>query len=133
MKHSNKPDRIPILKIVARQISTVILALAMGLATALFMMAILALVNPEIFGSCFEASCGYVALYFLAPIATVFAAVAWWFVLSRVGLLVHLLLWFVFVLVVGYFVLDPFVWAVSLAGLPWVVLEIILRQCRAAR
>ncbi|MFT4182090.1 MAG: hypothetical protein QM636_09245, partial [Rhizobium sp.] len=93
-----------------------------------FIAAILASVSPEIFGSCFEGSCGYAALYLFTPVATVLTAVAWWFVLRRAGLLVHLVLWFLFLLAGGYFVLDLFVWVASLTGLLWAILEVVLKR-----
>lgn len=115
-------------KIVIRQISTLILALAAGLATALIIVAVFGLVDPEIFGSCFEGGCGYAALYLFAPVVTLFTAVAWWFVLRRAGLLIRFLLWFLVLLAAGYFVLNPFVWVASLTGLLWAVIEVVLRR-----
>lgn len=92
-----------------------LLSLSLAFVLALAAIAIARAVDPAIFGSCFEGSCGYVAMLVAAAITLVLAPILW-FALRRVGSLSRMLLGLVLFALIGWFLLPTFIWLVGLAA-----------------
>ncbi|WP_235528377.1 hypothetical protein [Sphingomonas sp. Leaf231] len=85
--------------------------------------------NPTIFGSCFEGSCGYAAML-VAVLGTLLLTPVLWVGLCRVGPLSRLLLGFVLFALIGYFLLSVELWIVGLLGFVYAIVRLI-RRARA--
>ncbi len=86
-------------------------------------------IDPTIFGSCFEGSCGYAAML-VALLAMLFLAPILWVALRRVGPLVRLLLFFALFALIGPFILTTALWLFGLAALVYAMVRSI-RRARA--
>ncbi|KTT97716.1 hypothetical protein NS355_10990 [Sphingomonas yabuuchiae] len=86
-------------------------------------------IDPTIFGSCFEGSCGYAAML-VALLAVLFLAPILWVALRRVGPLGRLLLFFGLFALIGPFILTTALWLFGLAALVYAMVRSI-RRARA--
>ncbi len=86
-------------------------------------------IDPTVFGSCFEGSCGYAAML-VALIGMIFLAPVLWVALRRVGPLGRLLLFFALFALIGPFILTSALWLVGLAALVYAMVRSI-RRARA--
>ncbi len=86
-------------------------------------------IDPTVFGSCFEGSCGYAAML-VALLAMLFLAPILWVALRRVGPLGRLLLFFALFALIGSFILTTTLWLFGLAALVYAMVRSI-RRARA--
>ncbi len=101
---------------VLQHIQQGLLSLLLAVVFAFVLAMVIPVFVPDFFGSCFEGSCGYAALFIFAPAATLVLTPVWWVALRRAGPLTCLILWFV-LLVVSYFILGTALWLIGLAAL----------------
>ena len=116
---------------VNRRIGRVCLVLCMALVTAIAIAATIPLFEPDFFGSCFEGSCGYMAMFVFAPIATLVLVPVWWLILRRAGPLTSLILWFLLLFVVGHFIFVTVIWLAGLAVLLFLMIQCWQQNKRA--
>lgn len=106
-----------------------LLSLSLAFVLALAATAIAQAVDPTIFGSCFEGSCGYAAMLVAFLITLVLTPILW-VALRRTGPVSRLLLGLVLFALIGLFLLPTFVWLVGLAALAYAIQRTI-RRARA--
>ena len=93
----------------------------MALFTGLMLAGIILFFDAGFFGSCFEGSCGYMAMFIFAPAVALVALPIWWILLRQSGPMTLLILWFVLMLTVGFVIFIKVLWLCGLAGLGWLM------------
>ena len=106
-----------------------LLSLSLAFVLALAATAIAQAIDPTVFGSCFEGSCGYAAMLVAFLITLVLAPILW-VALRRTGPVSRLLLGLVLFALSGLFLLPTFVWLVGLAAFAYAIQRTI-RRARA--
>lgn len=80
------------------------LALALGVFLAALSAVFIFYFQPDFFGSGFEGSSGYMAVFVYTPLVALALSPICWVLLRRAGPLTVLLLWFVLAFVTGWFI-----------------------------
>ncbi|WP_370679220.1 hypothetical protein [Comamonas sp. GB3 AK4-5] len=80
------------------------LALALGVFLAAASAIFIFFFQPDFFGSGFEGSSGYMAMFVYTPLVALALAPICWVLLRRAGPLTVLLQWFVLVFLIGWFI-----------------------------
>ena len=80
------------------------LALALGVFFAALSAVVIFYFQPDFFGSGFEGSSGFMAMFVYTPIVALVLVPICWVFLRRAGPLTVLLLWFVLAFVTGWFI-----------------------------
>ena len=91
--------------------------LAIGLSICCALAAVL-LIPPETFGSCFEGSCGYVALFIVAPLTMLLFLPVSWFLIKRLGNVSKVILWLPIAMFLG-----TVIWGVVMG---WIIAPVLL-------
>ncbi|MCX8997067.1 hypothetical protein NOF55_08095 [Rhizobiaceae bacterium BDR2-2] len=115
MPTENAPREAPKATTIALQLGRILLSLPLAALSALFLALVIPLFAPGFFGSCFEGSCGYMALFVFTPVATLALTLVWWMALRRAGPLTCLILCFLLLLAAGYFIFPTALWLLGLA------------------
>ncbi len=103
-----------------------LLSLSLAFVLALAATAIARALDPTVFGSCFEGSCGYAAMLVALLITLVLAPILW-VLLRRAGPVSRLLLGIVLFALIGLFLLPTFVWLVGLAAFAYAIQRTVRR------
>lgn len=103
-----------------------LLSLSLAFVLALAATAIARALDPTVFGSCFEGSCGYAAMLVALLITLVLAPILW-VLLRRAGPVSRLLLGIVLFALIGLFLLPTFVWLVGLAAFAYATQRTVRR------
>lgn len=100
------------------------LSLALAFVIALAATGIAKALDPTVFGSCFEGSCGYAAMLVALLGALVLAPVLW-FALRRAGRLSQLLLGVALFALIGHFILPFELWLIGLVAFVYAIVRLI--------
>jgi len=103
-----------------------LLSLALAFVIALAGTVITKAIYPTVFGSCFEGSCGYVAML-VALLGTLVLAPALWIGLRRAGPLGQLLIGFVLFALIGHFIMPFQLWLAGVAAFVYAIFRLIRR------
>ncbi len=103
-----------------------LLSLAFAFVIALVGTVIAKALDPTVFGSCFEGSCGYVAML-VALLGTLVLAPVLWIGLRRAGPLSQLLLGFALFALIGHFVMPFALWLAGVAAFVYAIFRRIRR------
>lgn len=106
-----------------------LLSLSLAFVIALAGTGIARALDPTIFGSCFEGSCGYAAML-VALLATLILAPFLWFALRYAGPLSQLVLGLILFALIGHFLLTSPLWIAGLAGFAYAIVRLV-RRARA--
>ena len=102
-----------------------LLSLALAFVIALAGTVIARALDPTVFGSCFEGSCGYAAM-----LIALLGTLVLWVVLRRARPLSQLLLGFVLFALIGHLILPFELWLAGVAAFVYAILRLI-RRARA--
>jgi hypothetical protein len=103
-----------------------LLSLALAFVIALAGTVIARALNPTVFGSCFEGSCGYAAML-IALLGTLVLAPVLWIVLRRARPLSQLLLGFMLFALIGHLILPFELWLAGVAAFVYAIFRLIRR------
>ncbi len=103
-----------------------LLSLALAFVIALVGTAIARALDPTVFGSCFEGSCGYAAML-VALLGTLVLAPVLWIGLRRAGPLSQLLLGFMLFALIGHFIMPFELWLAGVAAFVYAIFRLIRR------
>ncbi len=101
-----------------------LLSLALAFVIALVGTVIAKALDPTVFGSCFEGSCGYAAML-VALLGTLVLAPVLWIGLRRAGPLSQLLLGFVLFALIGHFIMPFELWLAGVAAFVYAIFRLI--------
>ena len=120
---TDAPKKPASLAMLYKAVPRLLLAASLALLCAIVLIAVLPQIVPGIFGTCFEGSCGYMAVFVFTPITMLVLTPIWWMLLPRAGSLTLLGLWFLLLLVIGFLILPKVVWAGGLLGMAWLMVQ----------
>lgn len=115
------------------RLSSIALSVLLGLLLSAITAILIRQLVPDFFGSCFEGSCGYMALFLFTPAMTLILSPLLWLLVRRRGPLSHLILWFLILFIGGFFVLPRPLWVLGLGGIFWMILRLRGAQHAARR